>query len=222
MSIEGEGKDIFDIREGETPPVMMERLVRKAGPAAQTITSYLAGEGITTDSQEGVLLGLCGAFVAAAGRRSSRKFSDSETQVHISGEWDSALRAYNFMAEIIDRLGDIDGCYTRQIDTVRPSWEVRKPEVKARLTQLFWQAARRQITLVDYRYLEANMMEMVRILDFACNKYDISLQRRRELTEKILEEHYRQLPEYDESRFPPAYEVRGLEYWKKLIGLSLK
>lgn len=219
-----EGEQL-EIKKPETPRVMVDRLLSKTGPVAQTITEYCNQAGLAADNPKRIMLELGGVFLAAVGRRSVRKFPDSDPKELIKFEWESAFKAYNFVSGVLRVLDCMNDYYTQAGEMVRPAWRDEKPRVVKRLLVLGINKiddaekiglARKQIMLEDYSFLEKRMTMIAEMIGQGCKKFGVTFEARRELTDKIMQKHYPKLPDYDENRFPLAYEVRVLYLWRKM------
>jgi hypothetical protein len=215
----------LEIRQ-ETPRQMVDRLKSKTGPVAETIDGFCDKSGLDREDAKRIILELGGVVLAAIGRRASRKFPDSDPQELINFEWESATKAYNFVLTVAKALGAIDDYYGgKPGDRKKPTWKELKPRVVARLADQNINSlnnshsrkeARRQITLEGYSHLEETLRMMVRMTDLGCRRYGVTAESRQELTDEIMQKHYPTLPEYDEKRFPLAYETRVLDLWREL------
>jgi hypothetical protein len=224
-----DGEDLANIRQDETPRVMVDRMLTKTGPVEATIRSYCQNEGLDPDGPHSVLLALSGVLVAAMGRRAQRKFPISDPKELIEGEWDSALRAHNFVAEVVSRLGDVDDAYTKRMEKVKPGWGEVKLKVVARLgesgirdlsTVSSVGEARRQVLLEEYEHLEVNTTKMALMVFLACHKYEVPRRLVSGLTETIMSKHYPHMPEYKPEsvrEVPLAYETKVLGLWRTLV-----
>jgi hypothetical protein len=189
-------RERLEVGQQQAPRVKIDRLLSKTGPVAQTITDFCDKQGFGADSPQRFILELEGAVVAAMGRRASRKFPGSQPQELIDFEWESAYRAYNFVLDVLKTLGEVDDYFTQAGKKIKPDWkETNSPGLE---------------TLNDYSFLEHRLALMVVMIGEAGYKYGVEDGAKQELADEIVRKHYPKLPEYDEKRFPLAYEVRVL------------
>ena len=220
------------VRKGENPVGMVDRLLKKTGLVENTIRGYCQKEGLDPQDPKYILLALSGTLVSVMGRRAQRKHPESSPKEMLEHEWPGALRAHNFVAEVVERIGEVDKAYTQKVDTIRPGWREVRPQVFSKLEELgvsdlstleARDLARQQILLEKYRHLERNMKKMTMMVFIACKKYGISGEQAGGLTRAIMDKHYPDMPGYDpesvDKRTPLAYENRTLIFWGELVEL---
>lgn len=221
--------DLSSIVIGETPQVLVSRLLSKTGPVSETIKQYCLELSLEPDSLQTSLLQVAGAIVAAMGRRAQRKFPDSDPKELIRYEWESSFKAHNFVATIINNL-NLEGIKKAELlEHNKPSWQELKPAVQARLedtageqisSQLGFSEFRKQLKLTQYNYLERTSLRMFDMTLNACYKSGVEPSSIKELTERIILSHYPNMPEYQPAlvnELPLAYETRVLDTWKENI-----